>query len=134
MRLLTAIVELKMDPTTMRDWQHSSREHKEVQPCLDLLDFSDLQARDLENSVLDVVKECPTAAVLSYPGKGMTKSYTARVEDSCVACKKDDHPLYGCKSFVALSPDKRMAFVQDSHLCINCLKSGHFGKQCPSSL
>ena len=74
--LLTAIVEIKMDLTTMRDWQHSSREHKKVPAYSDLLDFIDLQARDSENSVHDVVKKCPTTP---YPDKTTAKSYTSSV-------------------------------------------------------
>ena len=42
--LLMAIIEFKMDPTTMKDWQCSSWERKEVPPCSDLLDFLNLQA------------------------------------------------------------------------------------------
>ena len=114
----------------MKDWQCSTWEHKEVAPFEDLLDFLNLQARDTVNSVCDVVKKCPTA---SNPGNRTAKSYTASVEDSCVACKKNNHPLYGCKSFIALSPDKKVELVQDSRFCINCLKSGHTAKQCPSS-
>ena len=55
--LLTAIIELKLDPTTMSNWQHSSRENREVPPFEDLVDFLDLQASDTENSVNDVVKK-----------------------------------------------------------------------------
>ena len=121
--LLMVIIELKLDATTMRDWQHSSREHREVLPFEDLLDFLTLQARDMKNSVRDFVKKHPT---VSNPGKRMTIFYAASKEDSCVACKKDNHPLYGCKSFIALSPEKRMELVQDSRFCINCLKSGHW--------
>ena len=101
--LLMAILELKLGPTTMIDWQRSSQEHKEVPPYSDLLDFINLQARDSENSLRDVVKKPPTT---SYPDKRTTKSYTASMEGNCVACKKDNHPLYGCKSFIALSPNK----------------------------
>ena len=106
--LLTAFIELKPDPTTMRDWHCSSRERTEVQPFEDLLDFLDLQAHDTENNVRDVVKKCPTA---SNPRRKTAKSYTASMEDIYVACKKDNHPLYRCKSFIALSPDKRMELV-----------------------
>ena len=63
----------------------------------------------------------------------MTRSYMASVEDSCVACKKDNYPLYKCKAFIALSPDKRMDLVWDSRLYINCLKLGHMAMQCSSS-
>ena len=74
-------------------------------PFEDLPDFLDLQARDTENSAHDVVKKSPTA---SNPGKKMTKSYMAGVENICVACKKNKHPLYRYKSFIAILPDKRM--------------------------
>ena len=50
-----------------------------------------------------------------------------------MACNKDNHPLYGCNTFIVLLPDKRMDVVRDIHLCINCLKSGHLAKQCLSS-
>ena len=40
--LLTAILELKVDPNMMRLWQHSSQKHKEVSSCSDQLEFIDL--------------------------------------------------------------------------------------------
>ena len=88
--LLTGMIELKLDPTTMKDWQRSTRENKEVSPIEDLLDFLDLQARETENSVRHLVKKRTTA---SNPGKRTTKSYMASVEDACVVCKNDYHPL-----------------------------------------
>ena len=50
-----------------------------------------------------------------------------------VVCKKANHPLYSCKSFQALSHERKISVVKDSRLCVNCLGSGHFGKECPSS-
>ena len=55
--LLTAFIQLKLNPTTMRDWQRSTREHREVPQFEDLLNFLDLQACDTENSVHDVLKK-----------------------------------------------------------------------------
>ena len=127
--LLTAILELKLDPTTMKDYQYSSQEHNKVPQCSDLLDFIDLQARELKNSWGDVVKKCPQA----YPDKKTTKSYMASVEHSCVSCRKDNYPLNGCKTFIALLPEKEwilsgtVVFVQ-----IVWSQDKHFAKQCPS--
>ena len=129
-KLLTGIIQLKLDPTTMKDWRRSSREKKEMPPFEDLLDFLNLQARETEISVRDGVKKRPTASI---PGKRTTKFYTVSVEDSCVACKNDYYLLYGCMLFFALLPDKKMQLFRDSRLCINCSKSGHMVKQCPSS-
>ena len=98
-------------------------------PCSDLCEFVDLQAHDSENSLCNVVKKHRTT---SYPDKRMAKSYTPSVVDNCVSCRKDSHPFYRCKSFIALSPDKRMDLIWDSRLCINYLKLGHFVRQCPS--
>ena len=79
--LLMAILELKMDPITIRGWQHSSREHKEVPPCSDLLEVVDLQARESESSLRDVVKKRSTN---SYPDKRTTNFYMVCMEDNCV--------------------------------------------------
>ena len=127
--LFMAFIELKLDPTTMRDWQGSTWENRKVPLFEDMLDFLDLHVHDTKNSVCDIVKKHPTA---SNPGN-TARSYTASVEDGCVECKKNNHPLYGWKALIASSPDKRMELVRDSCLCINCLKSGHMAKQCPSS-
>ena len=102
--LLMPILELKIDPTMMRDWQRSSWEHNEVPPCSDLLDFIDLQACDSENSLRAIVKKCPPA---THPDKTTTKSYMTSVEDNCVVCKRDNDPLYVPKTFIVLSPEKR---------------------------
>ena len=59
--LLTGIVELKLDPTTMGDRQSSSRENEEVPPFEDPLDFLNLQACDTKNRVRDVVKKNKTS-------------------------------------------------------------------------
>ena len=47
--LVTAILEAKMDQTTMQEWNKYSRDHKDVPPFSLLLDFVDLQASDTEN-------------------------------------------------------------------------------------
>ena len=101
--LLTAFIELKLDPTAMRDWQHSTREDREVPPFEDLVNFLQLQARDAKNGMCDVVKKHPTA---SNPGNKTTRSYTVGKEDSCVACKNDNHALYGCKAFIDCLPTR----------------------------
>ena len=71
--LLTGIIELKLDPTTMRNWQRSSREKKEVPPFEDLVEFLDLQAHDTENSVCDVVKKRHTASNLAKGQLSLTR-------------------------------------------------------------
>ena len=103
--LVTVFIKLKLDPTTctMRDWQHSSREPREVPPFEDLLDFLNLQACDMKNNVRDIVKNSPTESNL---GKRTTRSYTASVED-CVSCKKDNHPFRGASHSLHYRPTRK---------------------------
>ena len=91
--LITAILESKMDSSMIKEWERYNRDQK-TPPYTEVLKFLDLQAQDTENIVIrdDVRKQL------------VTKTYTASMEDTCVACKKDNHSLYGCKSFIALSP------------------------------
>ena len=60
-------------------------------------------------------------------------SYAAYADETCVAYTKATHSLDSCKSFQALSHEQNMSVVKDSRLCVNCLGSGHFVKECPSS-
>ena len=57
----------------------------------------------------------------------------ANTNKTCLACKKANHPFYSCKSFQALSHERKLGVVKGSRLCMNCLDSGHFVKECPSS-
>ena len=47
-------------------------------------------------------------------------------------CKIDKHPLYVCSRFKSQPHDKMIAILRANDLCMNCLKSGHYVKQCKS--
>ncbi len=42
------------------------------------------------------------------------------------------HPLYFCAKFKALSRDQKLSSVGENHLCMNCLNSDHFVRNCKS--
>lgn len=50
---------------------------------------------------------------------------------SCVFCK-ENHLIYGCKNFLAKTPSERLKWVKETKMCINCLKVGHFIRDCTS--
>ncbi len=43
------------------------------------------------------------------------------------------HPLYACPQFRLLTHDKMLSTVRSNNVCLNCLKPGHFSKNCGSS-
>ena len=55
------------------------------------------------------------------------------MSDKCVACKTEKHALFTCPDFKSMSQDKMISTLQSNELCLNCLRPGHFSRQCPSS-
>ena len=55
------------------------------------------------------------------------------VPSNCSLCKTTKHPLYTCpQQFKLLSHDK-MSTIHTSNVCLNCLKPGHFSRNCSSN-
>ena len=128
---ITADAELKVNQSAMREWQKFSRKCESVPPYSALLKFLDLEAKGAENKVEDSERRRP---VVTSGKKTISRpSYTVNIDDTCVACRKAKHPLYTCKTFQALSHQRKMGVVKDNKLCSNCFGSGHFVKECPSS-
>ncbi|XP_024872298.1 uncharacterized protein LOC112454901, partial [Temnothorax curvispinosus] len=50
----------------------------------------------------------------------------------CPVCK-EPHYVSKCSQFLKLSPRERQAKARDLKLCLNCLRSGHGMKNCPSA-
>lgn len=46
---------------------------------------------------------------------------------------KGNHRLYECKDFLKLSAQERKEEVQKKQMCMNCLRIGHYAKDCRSS-
>ena len=126
---VTSVLETKFYQTTMFEWKKHSQWSKEVPDYRELLEFLDLWARATENN-----KGEPEQKHSSNPPSKKTArpAYVAYTDETCVACKKANHPLYFCKLFQMLSHKRKMGVVKDSRLCINCLGRGHFVKECLS--
>ena len=57
---------------------------------------------------------------------------TSTTITNCVLCKNDKHPLYVCPKFKSLSHDQMVATLKEHSVCMNCLRPGHYMKQCKS--
>lgn len=51
---------------------------------------------------------------------------------NCLLCKTEKHSLFACPQFKTLTHDRKMSAVRFNDLCINCLRPGHYVKQCRS--
>ncbi len=130
---VTSILELKLDQTTLFEWQKHSQSSASVPHYQDLLDFINLRAQASETSV----KQHKSDSHMSKrtPPGGKLPSFTS-VSDStitsCTICKTEKHPLYACTRFRSLTHDRMMSLLKEHGICMNCLRPGHFVRQCKS--
>lgn len=135
---ITSLLELKLDQNTMFEWQKCSQESSEVPHYKDLLEFINLRAQASESVSSETKKfirtehHLPKRVPPSKPGPIVSIATSASNTDNCALCKNEKHPLYVCTRFKSLPRDKMMSTIKSNELCFNCLRPGHFSKQCPS--
>ena len=125
--LVTAIVKAKMDQMMMREWQKYSWATK--------MYHHSAAIRVCGSSGTWHGKHHTRGAELASGDPWQEDHYrvwyvTIKVKGCCLVCKAGKHPLHDCKSFQASPHNKNVAIVKKSRLCIYCLKSGHFVRQC----
>ncbi|GFU65046.1 integrase catalytic domain-containing protein [Trichonephila clavipes] len=94
-----------------------------------------------ETILLSVDKNCivETKTILRKPNLSFkTKTnllMNQSVENkSCIVCKdKTLHPIFRCKKFLELNPEKRLDLVRLHKLCELCLRKNHKRMQCTST-
>ena len=134
----TSMIELKLDPSTMFEWQKCSQRSADVPHYSELLEFLNLRAQASETCTSDT-RRTPRSdthpAKKSQPNKPIA-SFAVSTSESvagCILCKPEKHPLYACPRFKVLPRDKMVSIIRDNELCMNCLKPGHFSRQCGSN-
>ena len=130
---VTSMLELKLDSATMFEWQKHTQTFTEVPHYQELLEFIDLRARASEASADSGKKS--GGGNKKFTGGQRVASFagTADTTPTCVFCKSGKHPLYMCIKFKNLPHDKMLSTLKANDLCINCLKPGHFVRECKSS-
>ena len=135
---ITSTIELKLDETTMFEWQSHSQKSSSVPHYQDLLDFLNLRAQATESHVSDRVPKRINKPEIhnSKRTPGIIGSHAsgidARSSSQCSVCDAEKHPLYACPKFKSMPHQAKLSTLKAKRLCSNCLSSGHFWKQCTS--
>ena len=130
---ITSLLELKLDASTTFEWQKASQEATTTPHYNDLIEFINLRAQASE-TISSESRPRPATPRVNSSNKSVT-SFTASASDpdiNCILCKTERHPLYACPQFKSLPHDKMVSALRNNKCCMNCLKPGHFSRQCPS--
>ena len=124
---ITSVLELKLDTTTLFEWQRHSQSETDVPHYKDLLAFIDLRAQATEGSTAATVKK-PKSEYTPFkkiPTTGMSvasyASHHETVSNQCVLCQDEKYPLYTCPKFKPLVHDKNISLLKYNNLCMNCI-------------
>lgn len=131
-QFVTSLLELKLDENTMFEWQRSSQERSEVPHYSELLKFIDMRAQASEAKASTVPVKHFVKQEHKKPASPVKPVHVATPSELCIACKTTKHPLHHCSTFRALPHNDMVSLLKANNLCLNCFKSGHFVRQCPS--
>ncbi len=128
-RFITSMIQLKLDSNTLFEWQKHTQNTIEVPSFQEILEFIDLRARASETTT-PINRRAPKA---EHPFKKSVTSFVANPQTgNCVVCKNEKHALYHCIKFKDMSHDRKLSTIRSNNLCMNCLRGGHFLKECNS--
>jgi hypothetical protein len=129
---ITSIIELKLDPSTMFEWQRQSQSHNSVPHYDEILAFLDARAQASEITCIKRKPDPPTSKKPWACKPINTFAANCESNKGCAACKADNHPLYSCPKFRSMPQDKKAQIVKVNNVCMNCLCKGHFANDCKS--
>ena len=135
---VTSLLELKLDVNTMFEWQKHSQAKTEVPHYQELLEFLNVRAQASETPNADNKRSRNdmTFGKKNHSNSKSVTSFTVSTHDqivsSCVVCKTERHPLYLCPRFKSFTHDRMIPVLKANGMCMNCLRPGHFLKQCNS--
>ena len=134
---ITSAIELKLDANTMFEWQKFSQAHTAVPHYQHILEFVHLCAQASETSITEEKRNTPSNRVNHRsrvpPSKISSFTSTPVTEsDQCSLCKNEKHQLFACPQFKSLPRHSKLSTLMSQDRCLNCLRVGHFAKQCKS--
>jgi hypothetical protein len=131
--ILVTIIPDKLDFHSNREWQ--GKLGNEMPDSKTLLDF--LESRYQHVASITASSANQTSQEKSGQNKSSKHQSSSNSviinKQSCAFCKKTNHSLHQCTSFLRLSTDEKLKQVISLKLCENCLRGNHSTANCKSN-
>jgi len=130
--IIIFLARSKLDYHSQREWEEEVGQRRtEYMPTTEeFLDFLSERCRTLE--MLDSSKNRSKIMLKSNVKRNDKRITLATISQVCLVCK-ESHCLFNCPEFLKQSTQDRLATAKVHQLCINCLKAGHYARNCKSS-
>lgn len=125
--ILIYLAANKLDYTSRKEWEMLVGENSELPKLAELLEFLTNRCQTLEMVEGNKIKQ-----ESKFSSKVEKRVLLSSTSNSCEYCK-GSHFLYRCEAFLKLTQPSKLKEVKRLQHCINCLKSGHKGKDCTST-
>ena len=111
---ITSALELKLDDTTMFEWQKHSQSSSSVPHFQDLLDFMNLRAQATESNLPDRSAKRPRPETHHDKKKaGFIGSHAGSIDTrACLACEAEKHPFYACPKFRSMPHETKLSTLK----------------------
>lgn len=128
--ILIYYLQSKLDQDLRQKWELTI-DAKTIPNFDDFIKFLEKQSRGLKNT--EVTKD--SSKIEQKPIKraivnnSVVKSNNFNSSVNCILCN-GNHKLFLCDQFKGLKVQERWKFVKNQRLCSNCLRPGHYSKEC----
>ncbi|CAH1977613.1 unnamed protein product [Acanthoscelides obtectus] len=126
--LIIYIISTKLDKSYLREWERSASRLSDKPKLRDMQEFLKGRANVLETIES---KDNNDQMVRGRPNATTSKGLASTTAPKCVICN-ENHFVQNCPLFNKLSVSERYDKLRDKRVCMNCLRLGHFSRQCRS--
>ncbi|XP_055615345.1 uncharacterized protein LOC129761635 [Toxorhynchites rutilus septentrionalis] len=131
---LVELLSSKLDHTSLKEWENQLVEDERPK-YKELVSFIQKRSRVLQTITLShtSIANSKTDLRIHRVNVSSHSAITSANVKNCVVCRKDTHSTSSCDEFLKLQPKQRFSIAKRHGLCLNCLRSSHLVKDCPSS-
>ena len=132
--LLVFLTTRKLDIQSLKEWEMQIGSQSDYPTYKELDLFLEKRIRVVEAIQASKVNTKTSSQEIKKSSKqsGVRSHYSSSIS-KCLLCK-ENHPLFKCSQFKALSVEGRKEVVTRNHVCFNCFTPGHRPFNCSSKL